>query len=223
MNGSAPNYRKFSLACINDPQFKHVKLLLYWPLYGLLFFYFERIRIDCTYHPVESVLDEYIPFFSPFIIPYFGWFLYLIGGLLLFFFKDVDAFKRCMWFIIITYSVTSLVYFVYPTCQLLRPQILGDGLFDRIVSGLYIFDTNTNVCPSIHVLGSMAVCFSVHHSRIGTKTLLKVFNIVIAVLISFSTVFLKQHSIIDVFWGFILSFAVYPLCFKDNAVSRRLI
>lgn len=221
MNNTAPNYREFSISKINSPQFKHVKLLLYWPIYGMLFLYFEQIR-SCTYNPVYSPLDDYIPFMPAFIIPYFLWFVYLIGGQAWFFFKNVDVFKRCMWFVIITYSITSIVYFVYPTCQLLRPEISGDGAFERVVAGLYAFDTNTNVCPSIHVLGSMAICFSVCKCKEMRKPLILIVNVIVAVLISFSTVFLKQHSIIDVFWGFVLSFVAYPVCFCNNKISKLL-
>ena len=224
MSQTVPNYRKLSISTINEPQFRHIKLLLYWPVYGLLFLYFERIRI-CTYHPIESVLDDYIPFVPQFIIPYFFWFVYLIGGLMYFFFKDINTFKRSMWFIIITYSITSVIYFVYPTCQMLRPAITDNGVFEKIVSGLYAFDTNTNVCPSIHVLGSMAVCFSFFkcESINKNRVLFQTLNLVIALLISFSTVFLKQHSIIDVFWGFVLSFAAYPFCIADNKLTKRLL
>lgn len=221
MNNLAPEYREFSFSEINNPKFKHIKLLLYWPIYGILFLYFERIR-DCTYHAVYSPIDDYIPFIAAFIIPYFLWFVYLIGGQAWFFFKNVDIFKRCMWFIIITYSVTSIVYFVYPTCQNLRPEINGNGFFERIVSGLYVFDTNTNVCPSIHVLGSMAICFSVFKCKEMRKPLLLTVNLIVALTISFSTVFLKQHSIIDVFWGFVLSFVAYPVCFGNNKISKYL-
>lgn len=221
MNYPAPDYRLLKLSNIKTAAYRHVLLLLYWPVYGLMFLYFERIR-SCTYHPVESFLDEFIPFIPQFIIPYFFWFVYLIGGLIYFFFKDVDAFKRCMWFIIITYSVTSLVYFIYPTSQNLRPVIDGGGIFEAIVGGLYVFDTNTNVCPSIHVLGSMAICFSFFKTDSVKSKLLMAVNLIICLLISFSTVFLKQHSIIDVFWGFVLSFAAFPFCFCSNRISRFL-
>ncbi len=219
MNRPAPDYGQLKLSNLNSPQFRHVMLLLYWPVYGLVFLYFERIR-TCTYHPIESILDSFIPFIPQFIIPYFFWFVYLIGGLIYFFFKDVDAFKRCMWFIIITYSVTSLIYFIYPTCQNLRPALEETGIFHTVVGGLYVFDTNTNVCPSIHVLGSMAICFSFFKSDTVKDKVFLFLNLISCLLISFSTVFLKQHSIIDVFCGLVLSFAAYPVCFGSKKARQ---
>lgn len=223
---SCPDYRKFRLSKLNQPEYRHIGLLLYWPIYGLMFLYFERIRdllFECTYHPVYSVLDNFIPFVPQFIIPYFFWFVYLIGMLLYSFFCDIPAFKKYMWYIIITYSITSLIYFIYPTSQELRPVLTGNGIFEKIVGGLYVFDTNTNVCPSIHVLGSLAVCFSAWTCKRFNKMWIKISFFLVAMLISFSTVFLKQHSIIDIITAFILGAICYPLVFCNNRISRFLL
>ncbi len=136
---------------------------------------------------------------------------------------DVDSFRKYMWFVIITYSITSVIYFVYPTSQHLRPVMVDGNIFDKIVRGLYVFDTNTNVCPSIHVLGSLAVCFTALNCKRLNKLWIKAAFIICAVLISVSTVFLKQHSIIDLFVALMLSFLVYPLVFSDNKISRYLL
>ncbi len=216
-----PDYKKLRLSKITMPEFRHVLLLLYWPIYGLVFLYFERIRV-CTYHPVQCSLDALIPFVPAFIIPYFFWFAYLIGMLIYTFFLDIPAFKKYMWYIIITYSITSVIYFVYPTCQNLRPDFTGNGVFANIVSGLYVFDTNTNVCPSIHVLGSFAVCFTAWHCERFKNTVVKIAFFIVAVLISVSTVFLKQHSIIDVFAALVVIIVCYPMVFCENKISRKL-
>ncbi len=218
---SCPDYRKFRISEVLTPQFSHILLLLYWPIYGILFLYFERIR-DCTYHTVESPLDACIPFVPAFIIPYFFWFIYLIGMIAYTFFTDVASFKKCMWYIIITYSVTSLIYFIYPTCQNLRPDFTGNSLFSNIVSGLYVFDTNTNVCPSIHVLGSFAVCFTALKCERLNKPVVKILFTLLAILISISTVFLKQHSVIDIFAALVIAFLSYPIVFGDNKISKKL-
>lgn len=35
----AVDYRQFRLNRLNAPEYSHLKLLLYWPVYGLLFLY----------------------------------------------------------------------------------------------------------------------------------------------------------------------------------------
>ncbi len=45
MKQSAPvvDYRKLRLSNLNSPEFSHLKMLLYWPLYGFLFLFVERL------------------------------------------------------------------------------------------------------------------------------------------------------------------------------------
>ena len=81
------------------------------------------------------------------------WFVFLVGMVLYLGLCDIENFRKYMYFIIISYSVTVVIYLVYPTYQDLRPTIFErDNIFVHIVQFLYGFDTNTNVCPSIHVL-----------------------------------------------------------------------
>ncbi|MEE1238693.1 MAG: phosphatidic acid phosphatase, partial [Acutalibacteraceae bacterium] len=189
------DYRKLRPSNITSPEFRHLLLLLYWPIYGLTFLILER-GLTLDYHPVEAALDAKIPFCEYFVPAYYFWFIFLIGIHFYTGFFDVPAFKKLMYFIIITYTVTSVIYIIYPTKQELRPaEFSGDNIFIAIINGLYNFDTNTNVCPSLHVIGSFAVLFTSWHCK-RFKTFWWQFGFVSAtVLICLSTVFLKQHSV----------------------------
>lgn len=208
---------------LKSAKYKHLLLLLYWPFYGLLFLTLERIcpvvwrfftGEEFFYHEVVSSTDALIPFCEWFVIPYYFWFVFLVGMGIYSLLFDIQAFRQFMWYIILTYSITSVIYIIYPTCQNLRPEAFPrDNWMVDIVKGLYNFDTNTNVCPSIHVLGSLAVCFPGLHSKYLKGWGWKVFFIVSTVLISVSTVFMKQHSIIDVYVALILGAVCYPLVY----------
>ena len=102
------DYRKFRFSKLNTPQFSHLKLLLYWPLYGLAFFFVERVSTDRAWRVMHCALDDLIPFCEYFVIPYMLWFVYLIGMLLYTLLCDIPAFKRLMWFIIFTYTCARL-------------------------------------------------------------------------------------------------------------------
>ncbi|MFR0799191.1 MAG: hypothetical protein ACLSHJ_10985 [Oscillospiraceae bacterium] len=39
-----PDYRQFRLRKLNTPEFSHIKLLLFWPVFGLAFLALERFR-----------------------------------------------------------------------------------------------------------------------------------------------------------------------------------
>ncbi len=196
-------------------------MLLYWPLMGAVFWSLELFA-TWEYNPVYSTFDDKIPFIEYFVIPYYFWFLYIIGTMAYFFFCDKLAFVKYTWSVIITHTITLIVYIIYPTCQELRPPIEADSLCTYFISNLYGYDTNTNVCPSIHVIGSCSVCFAALKSESIKSCMIKILYVIANVLICLSTVFIKQHSVIDLVLGVILSLASYPFVFADNKVSRAL-
>ena len=91
-----PDYRQFRLRKLNTPEFSHIKLLLFWPVFGLVFLALERFRPHAAYHVMHCALDDAIPFSEWALIPYLLWFVYLIGALAYTFFQDVPAFRRMM-------------------------------------------------------------------------------------------------------------------------------
>lgn len=213
------DYRKFRLNKLNTEEFSHLKLLLFWPVFGLLFTAAERLYTPVRFYPVHCTLDDLIPFCEWFLLPYLFWFVFLIGTLAYTLFRDVNAFKRMMHFIIFTYTVTIVLYFLFPTCQQLRPEIFPrDNALTRFMGWFYRFDTNTNVCPSIHVLGSFAALFGLCEChRFQTRRGWKLAFAGVAVLISVSTVFVKQHSALDVAAALPLCAAGYAMCFGARA------
>ena len=143
-----PDYRQFRLRKLNTPEFSHIKLLLFWPVFGLAFLALERFRPHAAYHVMHCALDDAIPFSEWALIPYLLWFVYLIGALAYTFFQDVPAFRRMMRFVIVTYTAATVIYFIYPTQQLLRPEAFAhDNALTRAVAWFYTFDTNTERLP----------------------------------------------------------------------------
>ena len=210
-----PDYRQFRLRKLNTPEFSHIKLLLFWPVFGLAFLALERFRPHAAYHVMHCALDDAIPFSEWALIPYLLWFVYLIGALAYTFFQDVPAFRRMMRFVIVTYTAATVIYFIYPTQQLLRPEAFAhDNALTRVVAWFYTFDTNTNVCPSIHVLGSVAAMLGLCDCRRLQNPKLKLLFILLCVLICISTVFMKQHSVLDVLAALPLCVIAYPICYK---------
>ncbi len=193
------DYRQFRLSRLNTPQFRHLKLLLFWPIFSLVFCYLENYRPTVYYAPMRCALDHWIPFCKWFVIPYAFWFLF-VGGMLLY-----------------------TLFYNIPNCQHLRPTLLGGDLLTRFTAKLYAADTNTNVCPSIHVIGSFAVYFAARDIRRFRAKGWRLGFLTMAVLISLSTVFLKQHSVLDVLAGLAVCAAAYPLIYRVPAGAASLI
>jgi len=207
--------KKGSVMLSKIKKYRHGFVILsYFIVYLILFNYLEQRPVH-SYHIVHTVFDDMIPFCEWFLIPYLFWFVYLIGTIVYTFFFDVAAFKRMMYFIIITYSITMLIYLVFPTCQNLRPtHFARDNVLTRFIAWFYTFDTNTNVCPSIHVLGSVAAMLGLCDCRRLQNPKLKLLFILLCVLICISTVFMKQHSVLDVLAALPLCVIAYPICYK---------
>ncbi len=218
-----PNYREFRLSKLNTPEFSHIKLLLFWPIYGLTFLILERY-LNVTYHPVYIPLDDSIPFLEIFAIPYYFWFVFLVGIQIYGFFYDIKTFKNYLYFTILTYTLTVIIYLIYPTSQNLRPtEFARDNIFTDVVKMLYQCDTNTNVCPSLHVIGSFAVYFAARKSKAFSGLWWRIAFLFVTILISVSTVFLKQHSALDIFWALVLCAVCYPIVFCRDKIKEKFI
>lgn len=217
------DYRRFRLSKLNTPEFEHLGYLAYWPVFGLLFLTVERLWIRESYYPMHCALDDVIPFCEYFLIPYLFWFVFLVGIHIYALLFDTNSFKKLMRFTIITYSAAMLIYMVFPNCQELRPvSFERDNVLTRLMAFWYRFDTNTNVCPSIHVIGSVSVMLcawdSKHFSTVGWKI---VFALA-ALLISVSTVFLKQHSVLDVLAAIPICVIAYFIVYKKRAKKTKV-
>ena len=212
------DYRAFRFHKLNTPEFAHLKYLAYWIVFGVFFLMVERLWIRESYYSVHCPLDDMIPFCEYFVIPYLFWFVFLIGIHIYTLLYDVESFKKLMRFIIISYSAAMLVYIVFPNCQELRPLVFErDNIFTHFLEGFYQFDTNTNVCPSIHVIGSVAVMLCAWHSKYFKTTGWKAAFGITALLISVSTVFLKQHSVLDIAAAVPICFIAYWIVYKKES------
>lgn len=196
------DYRTLRLGNLLSPAFRHVLLLLYWPAYLLSFILIERLCPAPAYHTVRCALDDLIPFCEWFLFSYVSWHVSLLWMSLYTLAYDIAAFRRFMWNLILTTAIAIAVYLIWPSQQLLRPDLsaLGrENLLTRAVGLIYAVDTNTNVCPSLHCIGGFAILFAaLDMPRFRTRGW-TVFFVIFALLICASTVFMKQHSAVDFF------------------------
>ncbi len=209
------DYRHFRLKRINEPQYKHLWWLLFFPIYWLRYPLIENLNPASQYHPIYCPLDDLIPFSEWFIIPYTLWMASLVALCLYTVLYDVDSFKWYMKFLTISMSISTVIFLVYPSCQNLRPVAFPrDNLLTKLVAFLYSADTNTNVFPSEHAIGGMAVWLTAVRTK-GLRSPGKLIAIsVLMLLVCFSTVFLKQHSILDVIAG-------VPVCIFALCICKR--
>lgn len=209
------DYRNFRLRKLNSPEFSHLKLLFGWVGYFSLYFLTESIIPEQSCTPVYCFLDDWIPFCEWFIIPYVLWYVLIAGSLLYFALHNIDSFKKLSTYIIITQVAAMAIYILFPTRQDLRPESFPrENFLTQIVALLYHFDTNTNVCPSLHVAYSLGIA-SVWIKEKEVSRLLKAGIVIFVISVCLSTAFIKQHSVLD-------GFAAIPIClFAEWFVFHR--
>lgn len=197
-------------------KYKHGLILSYFFIYMIWFTYLEK-SITLEFTPVYSRLDNYIPFMEIFAIPYFLWFAYIFVTVLFFFLTSKQDFYKCCAFLFIGMTICLIIYTIWPNGHELRVDIdtLGrNNVFTRMIGRLYSFDTATNVFPSIHVYNSIGAMIAIRKSeKLRPVKWIQIPALILTVLICMSTVFLKQHSILDVFGGIILSVIMYALIY----------
>lgn len=107
-------------------------------------------------------------------------------------------------------KVICLVCFVvFPTTNT-RPELMGTGIWDRLLQFVYQADAADNLLPSIHCLTSWFCYIAVRKNK-SIPTWYKMASLVITGLICISTLTTKQHVLIDVVAGVALAEASFWL------------
>jgi len=201
-------------------QYKHGVILIYFFIYLPWFFYLEHRTIK--YHLIHCGLDNLIPFNEVFIIPYFIWFAYIFVTVAYFFLTSKRDFYKCCAYLFTGMTISLIIYTVFPNGHHLRVDLSNLGrsnIFTRLLSGLYGFDTATDVFPSIHVFNSVGVLIAIYKSQRLTKMKwLQHSALILTILICLSTVFLKQHSALDVFGALVLNIILYFIVYVPSWV-----
>ena len=196
-------------------KYRHAWVFLYSFIYLPWYMYPER-TITHEYHVLHTWVDDIIPFNEYFIIPYFIWFIYVSSVLIFFFFKDIDEFYRFGLYLALGMSISLFICQIFPNGTDLRPVNLdpNKNIFTHMVAFIYKTDTNTNVFPSIHVFNSIATHVAILRSRFFYNNMkVKAISFIIMISICLSTLFLKQHSFLDVVGATILSYVIYQLIY----------
>lgn len=194
----------------------HCWFMGYWLFYLAAFFGLELRQ--GSYYLIQCPIDDKIPFIEEFVLFYLSWFVLLAGAQFWSLFASKKDFLRLIFVLFLGNTICLGIYWIAPNGIDLRPDTVPDNVWGWITGFLYQVDTPTNVCPSIHVSSSVAIALTGWNSELlKGKHWLRVFLAVWAVMICMSTLFVKQHSIVDVFWGTVVSLVLYGiLCFLEN-------
>lgn len=190
-------------------------MFIIFGFFGFMYFFTQTFIVPT--HLIHCKLDDAIPFCEIFIIPYVSWYLYILLPLLYLCFKSKRDFYAMCIQLFMGMFITMVTFAVYPTYIDFRPtEFEQNNIFTWIIQNLiYANDQPTNVCPSLHCYESVAICTTMIKSEpLQNRRKTNIFFIISAILICASTVFIKQHSIIDVVFGVALIIPAHLLTYK---------
>lgn len=205
-------------------KYSHAWTLLYFPIYMLWFTWLEKtVTPDSAYTNIHVYLDDLIPFCEWFVIPYVLWFAYIFVVMAFVLFTSREEFYKASAYMFIGMSMCLLICTLWPNGQDLRvEEFTKDNILTSLMGFIYHADTNTNVFPSIHVYNSVGAVILIYKSHILSKyTWVKTGSIILSTLIILSTMFLKQHSVMDALGGLALAAIMYIPVYATNWAKIR--
>lgn len=138
-------------------------------------------------------LDKEIPFVSLFVFPYVYWYIFIIVGLIFLLSKDRKEYLRALMAIYIGMCICFAFYYLYPV-EISRPVVENNTIPNKIVNIIYKNDRPFNCFPSIHVLNTYII---MRFTKIKDNKYWFYYTNIIGILIILSTLFIKQHFILD--------------------------
>ena len=150
-------------------------------------------------HDMKRAIDEKIPFLPGFIFAYVLWYpLIAIFPVAVYHFAEggTTIYQSYVISIITDIVISLLVYWYYPT-GFRRPMVTGDTLPEKLLRRMYVMDyKGLNCMPSMHC----SQCFIILYYCFAAQSLGAWAGIAagLALLITVSTVFTKQHVLVDV-------------------------
>ncbi|MBQ8894062.1 MAG: phosphatase PAP2 family protein [Clostridia bacterium] len=210
-------------------KYSHVIMLGYFLIYMPWFTWlngFTPQRENLT--EMYSRVDDLIPFCELFVIPYFLWFAYIAVGYVFLFFNNRSDFLRMCAFLYIGMTTCLIIYMIFPNYQALRVDYEALGRSNFLIEAIRLLqmgDSPHDVFPSIHCLNSIGMNIALAKNEWCKKhTPVLIGATILTTLICLSTVFVKQHSILDLYGAIALSIPLYIISYKidwKKILSKR--
>ncbi|MCR4704142.1 MAG: phosphoesterase [Saccharofermentans sp.] len=196
-------------------------MAVYMVIYMPTFFWVESLEHPEGFHIIHTAFDDMIPVIEVFIIPYALWLPYLVAGMIAIAIRSRVISRKTSYMLMSGMTLFIIISLAYPNALELRTAIPDrDNIFMICINYLHQIDTPTDVLPSLHVYDALAVAAGLHFAFRDKKVLI-ILSDILCLLITLSTVFIKQHSIIDVIAAFVIFLPVLILiCFVIRPVKK---
>lgn len=184
--------------------------LFFWSLYLVT----NKINENRQAHKLETRLDSIIrfnPIFSAFYT------LYFFEVLIIFFifFKKEKTLRNIVLMLVISTIIHNIIFLTYPAA-IDRPNIINQNFFNKLTLFYYNIDKPYNAFPSMHISLITITFLSLffYWNKKYSLILLPLY-----LLTAISTVYIKQHYVIDVIAGILLGVLIFQIFKIKNKLS----
>ncbi len=181
--------------------------ILAWLLCYLALFLYLEVFAPKEAHLVSCRLDSRIPFLPVFVYPYLSWFPYILvcAFLAIRNLEDKD-YKRVVLILTAGMNLFLAISFLWPTGLELREGLVYDmgAMSGRLMKFVQTVDAPRSVFPSMHVFVTLVFQYTLELQRGKVPAWVVRLGRLLAAAIVLSTMFTKQHSVLDVLGATVL-------------------
>lgn len=162
-------------------------------------------------HVPELALDRVVPLQPTWALVYGSLYLFVLA-LPVFVVRQEEQIRRTVLAYLMVWIAAYVFFFVYPTRAPRPAEVIGEGFAVWGLRLLYSMDPPYNCFPSLHVAHSFVSALSCYrvHRGVGIGAGL------CASLVAVSTLFTKQHYVLDVIAGIFMACVAYVVFLRKS-------
>lgn len=176
-----------------------IMLAVNWATYALTPLWTNKM----VHYNLETPVDFWIPFVPIFVIPYILAYLQWIVGYWRVALVGKEYCYRIYFGEVLAKLFVCIIYIVLPT-TMVRANVIQGDIFSDLVRELYRIDAPVNLFPSIHCLESWICYRASKNDQYFGKGYQRAMGIATAIVF-LSTLFIKQHVLVDVVGAIVVS------------------
>lgn len=169
------------------------------------------VREGGVAHVPAIALDRAIPLWPAWSLVY-GSLYFVLIVLPVLVVREEEHIRRTLSAYLTVWLVAYACFWVYPTAAPRGDDVAGHGFASWALRALYGADPPYNCLPSIHVAHSFVSAFAIGrvHRGVGRAAVFA------AILVALSTLFVKQHYVLDVVTGALLASIAYVIFLRSS-------
>ncbi len=212
--GSFAEARTLVTQSLARPYRVTVPMVLLVALVPFYIFIPELFPAHTRYFPALA-LDRALPLLPSWALVYGALYLFLIVSPVLAV-RDEEHIRRTVYAYLFVWIIAYAVFILYPTEAPRPARVVGEGFAVWGLYMLYSSDPPYNCFPSLHVAHSFVSALTVFrlHRKLGIGAILA------ATLVALSTLFTKQHYVLDAMAGVLLAFVAYVIFLRAYPRDR---